>query len=407
MQILKDNYGKVIFGVLLLCLVIVLGALNGGVTEAREFVASNSLETLMSDNKEMTLVYPKNVNLLDVTLSAVTSNRWLHHNTAGFVFGRYIYCSKASCGRLNHFSAKACYDCGTDLGLSSEEKAMAFLEAQKHQDGDEDGIINGLEELYEFMDKSNKNDAYLDFDGDGFANLAEITAGKNIEEQIEMLKKKQSFVFDPEVATSHPPLADLLRVKSLNQAREMGVTLKSVNEIESDKKSWEVAFNIVSRSGRRETIWRKIGESLKANNGMTFEIIGIEKTTKEVYIKSVHAKRTISTYLVEAKTPSGDIYHIKSKLFEKQGSKIVQFVYLNQPFYKNLVPIKVIMNENFMLTLSVKGKILDKVQYQLVGIKDSVAEIKQLDTNKKFEINKISRADMIYLKKRALAEKNK
>lgn len=407
MQILKDNYGKVILGISLLCLVITLVVLKGGVIEAREFVEQNKLESLMRDEQGADPVYPKEILVTNVSLKDVALNDWKHEPESGFAFDRYIYCSLTTCGRLNTFSSKECYYCGTGLGLSSEEKSIALLEQQKFQDDDEDGVINGLEDKFDFMDKANKNDAFLDQDGDGFVNLTEITAGKTIEAQAEMLKNGKLFVFDPQIAKSHPPLVDLLRVKNLNQAREMGVTLKSVNEIELGKKTWEVAFNKVRKSGRRETIWKKIGESFTTTNGMIFEIIGIQKSSKEVYVQSVHAKRTILTYLVEAKTTNGDVYHIKSKLFEKQGSKVVQFVYLNGPFYKKLVPIKVIMNKRFMLTVGVKGEVIDRVEYQLVGVKDEVVVIKELQTNKEFEINKISRDDIKYLKKRALSEKNK
>lgn len=407
MQILKDNYGKVILGVSLLCLVITLVVLKGGVPDAHEFAGSNDLKAMMLDQEEMDPVYPKEIQVGNVSLKDSSLNKWKHDEGTGFTFDRYIYCPTTSCGRLNKFSAKVCYHCGVDLGLSSEEKAMAFIEKQKFQDGDGDGIINGLEDILEFMDKTNPNDAYLDQDGDGFVNLTEITGGKDLKEQAEMIQANVQFVFNPQLAKSHPPLKDLLRIKSLNQAREMGVTLKSVNEIEVEKKSWEVAFNKIAKSGRRETIWKKIGENFTANNGMVFELVDIRKSTIEVYVKSLHSKRKVSSYLVEAKTTSGDIYHIKSKLFEKQGSKVVQFVYINQPFYKNLVPIKVIMNEKFMLTVSVKGEIFDKVQYQLVEIKDDVVLIEELKTNTKFQINKLSSNDKIYLKKRALAEKNK
>ncbi|MCK5834859.1 MAG: hypothetical protein KAG98_03895 [Lentisphaeria bacterium] len=407
MQIFKDNYGKLILGISLLCLVLTLAVLKGGVVEARELVVLNNLETLMSDEEGGNPVYKNELQVMDLSLKDTTTNGWVHQERAGFSFDRYVYCSLGSCGRLNKFHSKVCYNCGTSLGLSVEEKAIAFVEKQRFQDGDGDGIINGLEDQFDFMDKANKNDAFLDEDNDGFVNLREITAGKTIEEQAEMLKANKSFVFNPASALSHPPLVELLRVKSLNQAREMGVTLKSVNEIEVDKKTWEVAFNRVRKSGRRETIWKKIGQDLNTNNGLKFEITGIQKFTKEVFVKSVNAKRTVSTYLVEAKTTEGDIYHIKSKLFEKQGSKVIQFVYLNQPFYKKLVPMKVIMNENFMLTVGIKGAIVDRVEYQLVGVKSKFATIKEVKTNLEYEIKKISKDDIKYLKKRALSEKNK
>jgi len=407
MQILKDNYGKVILGISLLCLVITLVVLKGGVPDAHQFANSNDLSEMLITQGDSGLVYPKEIQLGHVTLKDHAQNEWRHTESAGFTFGRYIYCPTASCGRLNKFSAKVCYYCGVDLGLSSEEKAMAFLEKQKFQDGDEDGIINGLEDLYDFMDKANPYDAFLDQDGDGFVNIDEITGGKSIDEQVEMLKSGKQFVYNPQLAKSHPPLSNLLRIKSMNQAREMGVTLKSVNEVEKDKKTWEVAFNKISKSGRLQTIFKKIGETFTTNNGMIFEITGIQKTTKEHYVKSTNSNRKISTYMVEAKTTDGDIYHIKSKLFEKQGSKVIQFIYINKPFYRSLVPIKVVMNEKFILTVGDKGQILDKVEYILVGIKKDAVVIEEQKTHTKIEIKKLSNADKKYLTKRALSEKNK
>jgi hypothetical protein len=55
-------------------------------------------------------------------------------------------------------------------------------------DADGDGMPDGYEKQYSFLDPNNPNDASLDYDGDGMSNLAEYLAGTAPDDPLSYLR---------------------------------------------------------------------------------------------------------------------------------------------------------------------------------------------------------------------------
>ncbi len=216
MNIIKDNLGKVALGVTLLILVITLVIIKNDVKNATIFTTGNSVEYTMDEyqdiDKPIDEIAKENAEF-SVNLA---QNPWSASSEMHFEYSPVLQCK--FCKNLVQFSEKDCPFCKKSLGLSSKEEELALQEQKKFNDDDQDGIINGLEDAFAFMDKTNKYDAYLDQDRGGFTNLDKITGGKTLEEQVVMLKAGKNYIYNPEDPRDQPNQVNLLRVRSLNMA---------------------------------------------------------------------------------------------------------------------------------------------------------------------------------------------
>ncbi|MDD2597881.1 MAG: thrombospondin type 3 repeat-containing protein [Kiritimatiellae bacterium] len=149
---------------------------------------------------------------------------------AGFVTPeRRVTCVEAGCLKPIPYEATNCPFCGTAQPVPKDK--------DPELDSDGDGISDRLE-LELGLNPNDPSDAAADADGDGFTNLEEILAGTDIH--------------DPK---SHPPLMNLLRVKSV-QSLKIPFIFSGLNTMPD---GMQMVFNTVAP---RKTYWVKDGEQI-------------------------------------------------------------------------------------------------------------------------------------------------
>ena len=194
MNILKYHYEKLILGILLVAMLIYLLNLMQTLhdlsnTEAEQFlpppnVEEKTAEKLTSDDFNA-------LKLIDATGLKWTA----HSDKIGSIFfpGTYIECINPDCNHLIPYTRNICPWCQSEQTVDKDEKPV-------DQDSDGDGIINNVEEKYDFLDPNNPGDADKDFDGDWFTNKEELKLGTS-----------------PDDETEHPLLARNVQLASVKQ----------------------------------------------------------------------------------------------------------------------------------------------------------------------------------------------
>lgn len=327
---------------------------------------------------------------------------WKKSLDGAFTVPRYIVCKGDDCTSVIPFNTKVCPTCETHQGYSRAEDS---LRKDLLADTDQDGIINGIEDRFEFLDRNDKYDAYLDYDGDGFCNIQEINADLSAEEVQEHFLAKKMFAFDPQDINESPELATLLRMETSNQAKKMGITLKSVSEEEEDKKMWLVAFN-AEKNGKVKTLFKRIGGEVTTNTGMVLSIEDVEKVETKEYKSSVKEYVTKVDYTVFLKNAEGQIYQVKRNEFVIHGSKTVQFVYFNHHSSRRLPRFEVEERGKFDLSVEKDGKVIRGEKFTLTKIGTSSSQVVRDKDGKSFTIGMVSGADRELHQKRYEAARN-
>ncbi len=327
---------------------------------------------------------------------------WKESLDGGFTVPRYIVCKGEDCSNVIPFNTKVCPTCGTHQGLSKVESTL-LKDAMADTDGD--GIINAIEDHFNFLDRNDKYDAYLDYDGDGFCNIQEINGALSEVEIQENYLAKKMYQFNPEDINESPELATLLRMETSNQAKKMGITLKSVSEEEEDKKMWLVAFN-AEKSGRVKTVFKRLGGEVTTNTGMVLTIENIEKEVSEKYNPRLKENVKVVDYTVFLKNAEGQIYQVKRNEFVIHGSKTAQFVYFNHHSSRRLPRFEVEERGKFELSVVKDGKIIRGEKFTLTKIGSTSSQIKRDGDGKSFTIGMASGADQTIRQKRYEAARN-
>ena len=403
MDILKNHYEKVTFGAILIFMLLVLYGLRSDMEDvkyqAQEFEVPSELD--FSDREPT-----KAVGADELVEKSVVENSksvvWKESLDGAFTVPRYIVCKGDDCSNVIPFDTKVCPTCGMDQGFSRTQKR---LWDDLLADADTDGIINGIEDKFEFLDRNDKYDAYLDYDGDGFCNIQEINGELSADEVQENFLAKKMFAFNPEDINESPELATLLRMESSNQAKKMGITLKSVSEEEEDKKMWLIAFN-AEKNGRVKTLFKRIGGEVTTNTGMVLTIENVEKKEKQVYNSRLKENVKKIDYTVFLKNADGQIYQVKRNEFVIHGSKTVQFVYFNHHSSRRLPRFEVEERGKFDLSVEKDGKVIRGEKFTLTKIGISSSQIKRESDGKSFTVGMASGADNQMRQKRYEAAKN-
>ncbi len=149
---------------------------------------------------------------------------------AGFLTPEHrVLCIEEGCGKPIPYTAEKCPFCGKEQPRTPDNPPPGY-------DTDGDGMPDEWEVKYGF-NKNDPADAELDFDNDGFSNLAEYKAGT-----------------DPTDPKSHPPFANLLRVKSI-QSLKVPFIFTALNKMPTG--DLQMTFNVAKP---RRTFWVKEGE---------------------------------------------------------------------------------------------------------------------------------------------------
>ncbi|MGL4855020.1 MAG: hypothetical protein ACRC37_07190, partial [Lentisphaeria bacterium] len=227
----------------------------------------------------------------------------------------------------------------------------------------------------------------------------------SLEDQEKMFKSGKLYLTDPNDAKSHPEILTKLRVLANNEAKSMGITLKSVSENATDKKKWEIAFNVYDNVSRKDrTQFKLLGDNLVTRNGMKVLIENVTKIEKKVFNPRLGTSVTKADYTVSLKAENGDVYLVKENEFLKQGGKTVEFIYLINHSLQTCPRYKVEEGQEFVLENKRKQEILSQEKYKVLSL-GNLVRIERLSDGKRFTINNISSEDREYLKKRTEAQK--
>ncbi len=400
MDVIKNHYEKIIFGAALAFLAWILFSLKGDLVENTERAADFTVEdTFAGADKEPV----KSVNEAEFisgdSVKDSSKVQWVEGDQKVMQVPRYIVCSDEACGHVIPFESKECPYCKADQGLTKKDEE---LQTYALADDDKDGILNAVEDAFDFLDKDNPDDAYLDFDGNGFCNIQEINGTLSEEEIKSNFLKKKLFVHDPKDPKDHPALVSLLRIEESNQAKSMGITLKSVSEEGEKKSEWLIAFNS-TRTGKTVTRFKRLKEEVVTNTGMKLVIENIDKKITKKWNPRIKEHKTIIDYTVVLRSATGEVYKVKKDEFVKEGSKTVQFVYLNDHHYRRLPRFEVEEGGKFDLAAKAGGKVIRTEKFSLVKIGRSSVKIKRLEDGKSFDIKMFSDQDKTLIGKRYAA----
>jgi len=402
-DIFKNHYEKIAFGSILFFMLFVLFGLKSGMDEVKEQAEELTVPSNL-DNQDKKLVGAvADSAIIDKALVDGSKNIvWKESFDGRFTVPSYIVCKGDDCTNVIPFNTKICPTCGANQGLSKLEDAL-LKDALDDIDGD--GLINAVEDEMAFLDRNNKYDAFLDQDGDGFCNVQEINAELTADQVKENFLAKKLYQYNPDEINESPELVDLLRMESSNQAKKMGLTLKSVTEEEADKKMWLIAFN-ATKNGRTKTVFKRLGQEVTTNTGMVLTIDNIEKLETEVYNARLAESLKKTDYTVYLKSKEGQIYQVKRNEFVIHGSKTAQFVYLNHHSSKRLLRFEVEERGKFELSVQKDGKIIRGEKFTLIKIGESKSQIKRDGDGKTFSVGMVSGADKEMRLKRYEAAKH-
>ncbi|MFO7820623.1 MAG: hypothetical protein R6V56_00975 [Lentisphaeria bacterium] len=199
-------------------------------------------------------------------------------NRSLFYPGRFVVCANEACNHWLPISAQVCPWCGTS-------QAGGPAPPDEGEDTDGDGILDVVENKYEFLNPNNPTDAALDSDGDWFTNLEEV--GAEVENKT-----------DPSDNTDHPLLANNLRLAGIRKQR-LDIVFKNLIKGGADapKEKWDIVINVVE-DGSWKTRFKKLGDAVKG-----YSIIDVEEKVKDVFDPNLNAKvaRDASTLTLQKK----------------------------------------------------------------------------------------------------------
>ena len=145
---------------------------------------------------------------------------------------KYIRCANRECSYLLPFDTEICPYCG-------EEQPEVEPTVTKGEDADEDGIPDYVETQYRFLNPDNPQDAFQDYDRDGFTNLEEY--------------EQKTELDDPK---SFPSLAVKLRYMQIYR-KAIPIMFSDLARNNPDEpESWDATVRIITGGRRRSAIVR-------------------------------------------------------------------------------------------------------------------------------------------------------
>lgn len=301
-NIFKENYEKIILGVVLIALIgslVILINKNGELeSNSADFEQSLKSEQVSYPHAEVAtdefFVVAQEIVKKPVILQTGEDAPNL------LVAPDRVFCAYNDCKKAIPFDEKKCPFC-----LQEQPDDNVVVEA----DSDNDGMLDSFEVKYGF-NPADKNDRDFDADSDGFTNYEEFVANT-----------------DPTVPSSHPPLIDFLIVQEIKSI-EFPYELKGKTVYPND-----VEFHINGPNNRTHRI-RK-GQNLPGTNYVLtdYELIEeeyqrpgiITKSKRQVYIITLsneHKKIQLKQYAGKVfsdrevfftctKDPEGKVYKAK------------------------------------------------------------------------------------------------
>ena len=259
MSFLGKHYEKLILSVFLLIFVVALLYLVVVLNRARE----TSIEELMPrpEGKDYTQIFDK-AGKEKVPKDGKPQFAALTELKKQKLWGKSVKRSPdalVSSDLLIPFEAARCPGCGKLIpsvcfgnGKKCPLCGCSLTPVQHTETGGQDTDHDGLPDAYEAKYKLNArdpSDASSDPDEDGFSTLYEYKAKT-----------------DPSESAAHPPLADLLAVRSITR-RKLPLKFKHITTYDKpDKSRWMVQVEIPGRRGWR-TYFKKVGDTLKLGKG--------------------------------------------------------------------------------------------------------------------------------------------
>jgi hypothetical protein len=253
LQAIKNNYEKIILGVLLAAFVgsgvYWLSYLRGvkEITEEEGGVigvqnAPKRLDPLTS--QDFTVM--AKVREPDVEWGEIDGEL-----TGDLLRGRsYMRCKSAECNHWIAYPIKVCPHCGTKQGET-------VVVAAEGDDEDEDGIPDTLEMALEFLNPTRRRDAYMDQDQDWFLNVEEYRYFA--ERHSGEAEYDGAELSNPAL---HPPLATRLRLVRLDRD-VFGILLTSVMAVQDQpKEKWDIALKVREGNSMRSR-FVKVGEEVQ------------------------------------------------------------------------------------------------------------------------------------------------
>ena len=172
------------------------------------------------------------------------------------------------------FQNKACPWCGQEL-KAPPERPRSRIGIRTAEDSDGDGIKDADEQKFG-LNPQDPDDALQDNDGDGFSNLFEVEQG-----------------FSPVNAANHPPLWMRLRFKDMNRV-PLPLKFSALNtQNTSDKKKWDIQFNITKRNYQGKLVERTQMEMLGGTVSIDkreYKIVDIEFKKRSISAKKDNSK---------------------------------------------------------------------------------------------------------------------
>lgn len=251
MQALKNNYEKILLGILLVAFVGSGFYWLSYLRNVREVAREGDLIPITGINNKLDTLTDDDFVAMQKLQSPTVTWGELDGKFTGNAFKArpYMRCINPNCAFWIAFRIEKCPHCGTDQKLTPDTQDPVIT----GEDNDQDGIPDDVEVTQEFLSPIRPRDAQLDQDLDWFTNLEEYTYFKGDDE-----KYDGTSMADP---AKHPPLATRLRL--LRVDRDLfGIRLASVMAVDDQpKEKWDIALKV--REGNK---WRsrflKVGQSI-------------------------------------------------------------------------------------------------------------------------------------------------
>ncbi len=181
MNFLRQHFEKWGLGFVLTVLVasIVLVMFSMGKARGEATIQKDAADSALKDGKDIEATPSPTIEELTGTLGS-KKNLFAYMALDGEPGGSlvepkgYMSCVEPKCIYLIGHDAQRCPFCRAD---QPPEKKDSF---PLGEDGDRDGIPNYVEENTFFLDPKDPKDARLDIDGDGFTNVEEYRADRNM-----------------------------------------------------------------------------------------------------------------------------------------------------------------------------------------------------------------------------------
>lgn len=273
MEKFKANSIYIIASLILIVLLGILFSFKSKVSSFKTFKEDaevvRNLETAKQADEERALIKALDASAYNLGKTYVPGDRsfWTDNPERPlFKDSVFVKClqQNGECKSLVPFSAKTCAFCGSEQGL---DKAKEIDESELDDDGD--GIPNGIEDKYPFLDRNKFADANQDYDRDYFTNRMEIEMGT-----------------DPGDPKDHPPYHLLLAVESV-AIKSYGTRFVTVNDYRTDDKTkWEVQFKLFDNSNEETNRFLTIGSRFN-NRGEEFEVKDISKKIEKVKVTAI------------------------------------------------------------------------------------------------------------------------